>query len=200
MGKYNIRVSGDTRPHKELFKHRGLKWNADKQRWWCGITDFVAAQLLSGDMSILETWPLRQPGCVVCVGDTEIWRSETYREPTASSQATPTIRVSKSRRENLVGSVVMVAGVPNICIGEVRAYRFTDGLSTGHGRDEGWCHEVTVRPMTSDEIAARDKARQIAELERKLEYYEGPADDVRSEGRFAEEAQLIRDQLQQLRG
>lgn len=110
------------------------------------------------------------------------------------------VSVSKDRRTNFVGGVITVGKekVPHICVREIEAYRFTDGLSMGMGRDDGWCHKLAVRPMTSGELADRDKRLKLAELEKALRYYTGPLDDDRNAEAFAAKAKEIREQLEKI--
>lgn len=75
-----LRIEGDTKPHREMLKARGFKWNPEQGRWWCDVTDWQAARLIDEATRSEEFDPMQlaKNGCRVTVGSVVIWQSETY--------------------------------------------------------------------------------------------------------------------------
>jgi len=89
-----LRIEGDTKPHKEMLKARGFKWNPEAGRWWCDVTDWQAARLIDEATRAEEFDPMKlnKKGCRVTVGDVVIWQSKTYGVDVSETGKTDVIR------------------------------------------------------------------------------------------------------------
>ena len=91
-----LRVIGNTKAKKEQLKKDGFRWQPERLCWWKSISDVHAQQLLDEATreSTLEAFRIRYQGCRLLVGQTVVFTSKRYVEPTTQYRETAAERAS----------------------------------------------------------------------------------------------------------
>lgn len=91
-----LKVIGNTRPKAAQLKKDGFRWNPERQCWWQSISDVHAEQLTNEATreATLEAFRMRYTGCRLLVGNTVVFTSKRYVEPTSTHRQTANERAS----------------------------------------------------------------------------------------------------------
>ena len=99
-----------------------------------------------------------------------------------------------------VGSLVNDGKREYRVVRQDEVFRIEDGRSFGYRIDDGWGVEVSVVPLTAEEVRERENAKRIAELERRQHVLQLPPDDERDRDALSAEYQRNAEELRMLRG